>query len=169
MGRLFNRNFPELFPKRLPFFLLLTMASFCFLLFASQHNPTNASIPAYPMLLGAGGARNLSSEPNAIGIMRNGVALFRQARARVDGACDATKKNLSLEGKKKLTCFMLYPKNGPGIGIYRRPPAPTDSGPTAVDAGELDLDSVGLKMLMTSDSNRHRLGRNGVGGGNGMG
>ncbi|CAM9290192.1 unnamed protein product, partial [Ascophyllum nodosum] len=40
------------------------------------HNPTNASIPAYPMLLGAGGARNLSSEPNAIGIMRNGVALF---------------------------------------------------------------------------------------------
>ena len=43
----------------------------------AQHQPTNESIPAYPMMLASGGTTDLSSTPNAIGIMRNGVAMFR--------------------------------------------------------------------------------------------
>lgn len=42
-----------------------------------QHNPTNESIPAYPMLIGSGGTTDLSEEPNTIGILRNGVSIFR--------------------------------------------------------------------------------------------
>eukprot|EP00904_Undaria_pinnatifida_P008243 jgi/Undpi1/4549/HiC_scaffold_18.g07903.m1 len=43
---------------------------------SAQHNPTNTSIPAYPLMLGSGGTTDLSSSANAVGIMRNGVVLF---------------------------------------------------------------------------------------------
>eukprot|EP00752_Nemacystus_decipiens_P007320 g6549.t3 len=38
--------------------------------------PTNTSIPAYPMLIADGGTTDLSTANGAIGIMRNGVAMF---------------------------------------------------------------------------------------------
>eukprot|EP00904_Undaria_pinnatifida_P008293 jgi/Undpi1/4594/HiC_scaffold_18.g07948.m1 len=41
----------------------------------AQYQPTNMSIPAYPMMLEAGGSTDLSSTANAVGIMRNGVAI----------------------------------------------------------------------------------------------
>lgn len=37
----------------------------------------NASIPAYPMLLENGGTTDLSQATGNIGIMRNGVAMYR--------------------------------------------------------------------------------------------
>lgn len=42
-----------------------------------QELPTNESIPAYPMMFESGGVTDLSSTANAVGIMRNGVVLYR--------------------------------------------------------------------------------------------
>lgn len=42
-----------------------------------QETPSNASIPAYPMLFANGNTTDLSSAPSNIGIMLNGVAMFR--------------------------------------------------------------------------------------------
>lgn len=42
-----------------------------------QEIPTNASIPAYPMLFENGGTTDLSRAAGNIGIMRNGVAMYR--------------------------------------------------------------------------------------------
>lgn len=43
----------------------------------SQVIPTNASIPAYPMLMADGATTDLSEAAGIIAIMRNGVAMFR--------------------------------------------------------------------------------------------
>ena len=42
-----------------------------------QENPTNESIPAFPMLFESGGTTDLSTTALTIGVMRNGVAMFR--------------------------------------------------------------------------------------------
>ncbi|CAM9610309.1 unnamed protein product [Laminaria digitata] len=43
----------------------------------ARENPSNESIPAYPMMFESGGNTDLSSTANAIGIMRNGVTMYR--------------------------------------------------------------------------------------------
>ena len=45
--------------------------------FAQVTASVNESIPAYPMMFGNGNVTDLSSAANSVGIMRNGVALFR--------------------------------------------------------------------------------------------
>lgn len=43
----------------------------------TQGSPTNTSIPAYPMLIANEGTTDLSRAAGEIGIMRNGVAMYR--------------------------------------------------------------------------------------------
>lgn len=42
-----------------------------------QEIPINAPIPAYPMVFGNGDTTDLSNSPDHIGIMRNGVGMYR--------------------------------------------------------------------------------------------
>lgn len=51
--------------------------AFRFPLFSSQVNPSNTTIPAYPMLMESDGTTDLSSAADAVGIMFNGVPLYR--------------------------------------------------------------------------------------------
>lgn len=44
-----------------------------------QENPSDTVIPAYPMLTGSGSITDLSAESGAVGIMFNGVSLYRFA------------------------------------------------------------------------------------------
>ena len=48
--------------------------------FAQVTASVNESIPAYPMMFGNGSVTDLSSAANSVGIMRNGVALFRHVK-----------------------------------------------------------------------------------------
>lgn len=44
----------------------------------SQVNPTNTTIPAYPVFIEDGGTTSLAIDtPGSVGILLNGVALFR--------------------------------------------------------------------------------------------
>lgn len=43
----------------------------------SQEMPTEADVPAYPMLMDSGETTDLSDKAGAVGILLNGVALFR--------------------------------------------------------------------------------------------
>lgn len=43
----------------------------------SQVNPTNTTIPAYPMFIEDGGTTILAESPGSVGILLNGVAVFR--------------------------------------------------------------------------------------------
>lgn len=43
----------------------------------TQENPTDTIIPAYPMLFGDSGTTDLADSEGAVGIMFNGVSMYR--------------------------------------------------------------------------------------------
>ena len=51
-----------------------------FYMFAQVTASENKSIPAYPIMFGNGNVTDLSSARGPVGIMRNGVALFRHVK-----------------------------------------------------------------------------------------